>query len=228
MKFCAPVNRRTAAAKGLIAAILLLLAGPVPAAELKMHPVDEAAQDPEFLAFRNALLDAVVRGDIDEVVSRAAPDIKLSFGGSYGRETFRAWLTESQGDDLDADSYRMELERALRLGGVFLDNRNFCTPYVACREVPGCAECNPFETLFVVSDAAKAYAAADEGANVVAELSYDVLPILEASPTWYKVRLPGGGEGYVIGPDFRMSIDYRGFFAKRDDVWQLDMFLAGD
>ena len=162
------------------------------------------------------------------MVGRAAPDIKLSFGDSYGRETFRAWLTEGQGDNLDADSYRMELERALSLGGVFLDKGNFCTPYVACREVPGCADCDPFDTLFVVSDAAKAYAAADKGSNVVAELSYDVLPILESSATWYKVSLPGGNEGYVSGPDFRMSVDYRGFFAKRDGIWQLDIFIAGD
>ena len=209
-----------------IVAALLLVSAPVPAEELKLTPVDEAAEDPSFLAFRDDLLAAIRLRDIEAVVAVASEDIKLSFGGSYGRETFREWLVEN---DMGLGiSYWTELERAVALGGVFEGPESFCTPYTFCLDIPGCDTCDPYETLIAVSDRAAVYAAPDRGSEVVASLSYSVVRALDHGHPWQRIALPGGGTGYVTAPEFRSPIDYRARFEKRGGRWLMTLFIAGD
>lgn len=206
-----------------------LLGGQVLAAELKLRPVDEGARDQSFASFRAALLEAVRQRDVESVVSRASPEIKLSFGGDVGRETFREGLEGMA--DWGGEPYWRELERVLELGGVFQGTRYFCTPYISCVDVPGCPDCDPYETMFTLSDRAVAHAAPDPDSRVVAELSHDVLKIdydAEFAGDWTPVVLPDGSRGYVSGPDFRMSIDYRALFEKVDGRWRMTVFIAGD
>jgi len=59
-----------------------------------------------LVTFRNKLLDAIVRRDIDYVVKQASSDIKLSFGGSYGQKDFRKSLALSAKDLADEYKYR--------------------------------------------------------------------------------------------------------------------------
>jgi hypothetical protein len=209
-----------------ILAALLFLSAPVPAEELKLYPVDEAAQDPAFLAFRDDLLAAIRRRDLEAVVAVASDDIKLSFGGSYGRQTFREWLVE---DDTGlGTSYWVELERAIGLGGVFEGPESFCTPYVFCLDIPDCDICDPHETLVAVNDRAPVYGAPDRTSEVVATLSYSVVRTLDHGHPWQRIALPGGGTGFVTAPEFRSPIDYRARFEKRDGRWQMIVFIAGD
>ncbi len=210
--------------------ICAALASPAMAQGLKLPPVDEAARKPAFAKYRAALIEAVRRRDVDYVVARAAADIKLSFGGGFGRDMFRATLTGT--DDWQGEPYWLELQRVLELGGVFLDEGSaFCTPYVSCVVVPGCPDCDPFETVFVVSGDAVAHEAADTESKIIARLSYDVLQMdtdKEYRGDFIPVRLPGGGSGYVIGPDFRFAIDYRARFEKTREGWRMTVFIAGD
>jgi hypothetical protein len=207
-------------------AALLFLAAPAPAEELKFYPVDNAAQDPAFLAFRDELLAAIRRRDLEAVVAVASDDIKLSFGGSYGRRTFRERLVE---DDMDLEiSYWKELERAIALGGVFEGPESFCTPYVFCLDVPDCDTCDPYETLIATSDRAPVYRKPDRDSEVVARLSYGVVRALDHGHPWQRIALPGGGTGYVAPPEFRSPIDYRARFEKREGLWLMTLFIAGD
>jgi hypothetical protein len=205
---------------------ILLLTALAAAEELKLYPVDEAAKDSEFLAFRDDLLAAIRRRDLEAVVAVARENIKLSFGGSYGRETFRDWLVAD--DPGLGSSYWAELERAIALGGVFEGPESFCTPYTFCLEIPGCDPCDPYETLIATSDRAPVYAAADRSAKVVAELSYSVVRALDHNHPWQRIALPGGGTGYVTAPEFRSPIDYRARFERRDGRWLMTLFIAGD
>ncbi len=211
-----------------IAAVLILCPGfVVLATDLKLPPVDEAWKDPSLVAFRKGMLAAVKRRDVRYVVARAAGDIKLSFGGYAGRKTFRAWLTE---EDM-RDVYWHELEAVFSLGGVFTDKDTFCTPYVACVDVPGCPDCDPYEMVFVLSDDAAIHAAMSTAAPVIARLSYDVLRMdysRDVDEGWLAVELPDGRVGYATGPDFRMAVDHRALLRKRKGVWQIDVFVAGD
>lgn len=216
---------------GIVGPVLgaALLAAPVLAEEMKLKPVDQAGRDPAFAKFRTAMLDAVRRRDVDQVVAQADPEIKLSFGGDYGRETFRDLLTGTA--EWQGEPYWAELQRVLELGGVFMDTNSFCTPYVACLDVPGCPDCDPYETIFTLSGDAVARTAPAADAPVAARLSYDVLRLdteTEHEGEWIPVFLPDGSRAYVSGPDFRMSIDYRALFEKVDGKWRMTVFIAGD
>jgi hypothetical protein len=208
---------------------LLFLAAPVPAEELKLYPVDEAAEDPAFLAFRDDLLAAIRRRDLEAVVEASGDDIKLSFGGSYGRAAFREWLVEDDaGLGRQGISYWVELERAIALGGLFVGPESFCTPYTFCLDIPDCDTCDPYETLIATSDRAPVYGSPDRNSDVVATLSYSVVRTLDHGHPWQRIALPGGGTGYVTAPEFRSPIDYRARFEKRDGRWLMTLFIAGD
>lgn len=195
---------------------------------VKILPIDEAARDPEFLTFRDRLLKAVRQRNLDAVVAVAAEDIKLSFGGGYGRDQFRELLIAD--DNGAGGSYWDELEWALKLGGVFNDEfgRQFCTPYVSCDGPHQCAECDPFEILVAVSDWSPVYASADIAAPILTHLSYDVVKLVDYGSPWRQVLLVDGRTGYVAFPDFRSPIGYRAYFKKREGRWQMRIFIAGD
>ena len=195
---------------------------------VKILPVDEAAQNPDFLAFRDGLLAAVRRRDLDAVVAVAARNIKLSFGGSYGRAQFRNQLVAD--DNGEGGSYWEELEWALKLGGVFNgeQQQQFCTPYVSCSGPHQCTECDPFETLVAVTDKAPVYSAADASSPVLTHLYHDVVTLVKYATPWHQVQLADGRSGYVTFPDFRSPIGYRAHFEKREGHWWMRIFIAGD
>ncbi|NNE84173.1 MAG: hypothetical protein HKN28_09405 [Alphaproteobacteria bacterium] len=201
---------------------------PALADAVKILPVDQASQDPKFLAVRDKLLAAVRRRDVEAVVAVAAEDIKLSFGGDYGRDQFRQRLATD--DNGEGGSYWAELEWALKLGGVFNGDhgRQFCTPYVSCTGSHQCGDCDPFETLVAVSDRAPVYATADSESAILTHLSYDVVTLVDYGSPRQRIRLADGRIGYVAFPDFRSPIGYRAYFEKREGRWQMRIFIAGD
>lgn len=209
-----------------------LVTTPALADAVKILPVDQAAQDPKFLEFRDNLLSAVRRRDVEAVVAVAAEDIKLSFGGGYGRDQFRQNLVAD--DNGEGGSYWAELEWALKLGGVFNGDpgddrgRQFCTPYVSCTGSHQCGDCDPFETLVAVNDRAPVYATADSESAILTHLSYDVVTLIDYSSPRQRIRLEDGRIGYVAFPDFRSPIGYRAYFEKREGRWQMRIFIAGD
>ena len=218
---------RLAVFAGAVAAVLV--PGPGAAQGLKMTPVDQASQDPSFVEYRTALLDGVRARDAGRVVAMAAPDIMLSFGGSAGSESFRRNFSGTE--SWQGEAYWNELQRILELGGVFFEDGAFCSPYLACLDVPGCPDCDPFETVFVTGRDVMARAKPAAGAQIVARLSYDVLRLdveAYAGDDWYPVHLPGGGKAFVYAGDARMSIDYRARFEKLGGRWRMTVFIAGD
>ncbi len=208
----------------VVTLLAVLAAWPLPAGAQKAPPVDEAANDPSLLAFRNALLDAVRRRDVNQVVAWAEPNIRLSSDGAGGRAAFRQMLN----DETAGPKAWQDLETALDLGGVFQQWDEFCTPYFSCRPpVPEC-NCTPYDVVVIVAEDARAFLESDTKSPVVAELGYDVLRILELYANWAFVELPEGGNGFVRRADFRMVVDYRAHLRQRDGEWWIEAFLAGD
>jgi len=216
----------------LAAGIMVLgLAGVAPAAsqDLRLKAVDQLSRNPEFAKFHAGLLDAVRRRDVEYVVSRADSEIKLSFGDDLGRDTFRAWLTGA--DEGQGEIYWRELQTVLEFGGVFMDDGAFCTPYLACMDIPGCPDCDPYETVFVTKKEVVARTKPDAAASVAAWLSWNVLLLdheQESPAGWYPVKLPDGKTGYLAYDDARMPIDYRARFEKTAEGWRMMVFIAGD
>ncbi len=212
-------------------AIIFGLAGAMPAAakSLRLEPVDEASGNSAFATWRAALLEAVRRRDVEFTVAQAGREIKLSFGGDYGRESFRQALT---GEEYwQGEGYWRELQTVLELGGVFMNDGAFCTPYLACIDVPGCPDCDPFETVFVIGADVVARAEPDPEAPVVANLSWNVLQMdYEAAGAegWHAVKLPIGRTVYLSNKDSRTAVDYRARFEKTAEGWRMTVFIAGD
>ena len=220
-----------------VATALIACAGTAAAASppgaLVFPPVDEASRDPGFLAFRENILALTHARDADAVASHAHADIKLSFGGAYGRATFHQLLSENASHG--GASYWQELSRTLELGGVFMGPDIFCTPYISCLAIPECGSCDPYETLIAVEANAPIHAAPDAASEIVATVSHAVVSVIDtAHYPWSRVRLSAAAsdpplEGYVTAPAFRSPIDYRARFERQlDGAWSMTLFIAGD
>ena len=196
---------------------------------LKLEPVDQASRDPSLVEYRDALLLAVRSRDGDAVVELASSEILLSFGGDTGHESLRRNLDGIE--DWQGEAYWLELHRVLELGGVFLEDGAFCSPYLACVDLPDCPDCDPFETVFVTGRDVAARVEPDPEARIVTRLSYDVLRMdaeAYSGADWYPVHLPFGGRAFVSEADARMAVDYRARFEKIGGSWQMTVFIAGD
>lgn len=210
-------------------AIGLLMSDSAAARSLRLEPIDQADRDPEFAAWRAELLEAVRRRDVDYVVSMADPEIKLSFGGDYGRDSFRTMLA---GDDAgQGEPYWAELQVVIELGGVFMEDGAFCTPYLSCVDVPGCSECDPYDTVYVMGPEVLARAKPETTAPIVATLSWDVLSVdydAKSPAGWVPVKLEDQRTVYLPESEARMAIDYRARFEKTAEGWRMKVFIAGD
>jgi hypothetical protein len=211
--------------RALPAALLLLGLAVGPAvAESKLPPVDEAADDLSLLAFRDGLLDAVRRRDLDYVVDRSEEDISLSSGAPEGLEAFRLLLADAE----QGERLWLELEAALEFGGLFQNFDEFCTPYFACRPIEFECNCTGHDVVIVVIEDAKVFLEPDERTRLVATLSYDILQILQVFDGWVMIELPDGGNGFLRSADYRMAVDYRAHFRQREGRWRIAAFRVGD
>ncbi|MFB3920601.1 MAG: SH3 domain-containing protein [Terriglobia bacterium] len=211
----------------LVAAILSF------AGQGKVLPVDEAAQDPSFLAFRQGLVAAARKHDLQYILTILDPQIVNSFGGSEGIEGFKAiW-------EVDKPQTKLwdTLILVLTLGGslnVSDQETSFWAPYVYSRW-PN--EVDAFEYGAIIGTNVRVRARPDPVAPVVATLSYDIvkfadqswLPAGEAGEnSWVKIITPAGHEGFVSSRFVRSPIDYRIGFLKKNGKWTITYFVAGD
>lgn len=221
---------RTFGLLAIILRVVLLDVGPPP--QTKLLPVDEAAQDESFLAFRTRLQRALREKDADYVLGIVAPDIKLSFGGSYGTEDFKRWWL-TPGTETTGSTIWIELGDILAMGATQESYRGspirYVAPYVFSRWPD---EYDAFEYVAVVRDQVPLRAEPKPDGAVVANLSYDILRVTESrvndSSDWNKVETISGQTGYVRSSDIRSPIDYRAFFEKIDGAWKMTIFIAGD
>lgn len=204
---------------------LLTAGGSLQAQEARVLPVDEAAKDAGFFAFRASLQRAIAERDTAALLAVVDPDIKLSFGGDYGIERFReTWLTEPE------LSIWAELGTVLALGGRFYDDSTFAAPYTFT-DSPD--DVDPYEALIALGDSVPLYAAPDHGAEVVGTLSFDVvrhawdLPGL-VPEGWVAVRLRDGTVAYATTRTVRSPIYYRAIFDRPAGHWRMSTFIAGD
>src|SRR5688572_13796382 len=105
------------------------LAGAVAQNTRVLRPVDEAAKDPDFLAFRTRLIDIVARRDTASLLALVHPDIRASFGSHSGIASFvELWKLDKPGSEL-----WKELGAVLKLGGSFDGPTSFTAPYTFSR-----------------------------------------------------------------------------------------------
>lgn len=184
-------------------------------------PVDEAGRDPGLLTFRSRLLRALAEGDVEAAAGAADPEIRVSLGMDYGRESFRERLQDPE--------YRGELAAVLGLGGVFTGDSTFVAPYTFQRFPDGY---DPFECYAVVGRDVRVRAAPDPDAEILGLLTYEAVCHPPSQRTgrdgFVPIGLEDGGTGYVAERFLRSPIDYRAGLEKKGGRWWLVTFIAGD
>jgi hypothetical protein len=217
---------------GVVVLLTLASAFSVGARSSKLHPVDEGPRDPSFARFRQKLLQAARRGDRRYIWSIVDPKIRWSFGDGGGIASFKqVWAERGPGVLED------ELMRVLLLGGQFRGRRTFWAPYVftAWDESR-----DAFEYKAIIATNVRVRERPDQGAPVVATLTYDIVKLrneqpdsrAQASPSaregWVQIITPAGKTGYVAARYARSPIEHRACFEKKRGKWWMTAFIAGD
>lgn len=192
----------------------------------RLLPIDRAADDPTFLAYRQQLLAAVKAKDTAALEKLVDPNVRTSFGDGGGWAEFRRhWNLPA------ADSKLWnELETILRMGGSFAGpagSPRFCAPYVYS-DWPD--DVDAFEYLAVIDKNVPLRERAAEGAPLVAEMDFDIVKSLDHDfqKPWRHVQLADGRQGWVRSDKVRSSIQYRACFQKADGEWKMNLLVAGD
>lgn len=205
----------------MILALLILFAPPA-ADRPRLPPVDRCAVAPGFATFREKLLEAVARKDVDALLALSADNIMLSFGGDAGREAMRKmWKLDRPAES----GIWAELNEALGLGCALTDG-GAVAPSMAQTFPTGS---DVLETMVAIKPAALR-AAPNEKARAITTLDWDLVTIAEWDPDngWAKIRLKDGRLGYVRTSAVRSPIDYRATFRMTDGEWRMTAFVAGD
>lgn len=222
---------RIAAGVLLIAALAAADAG---AQVAKLYPVDDAARDPEFFAFRARLIVAVQKRDAAFLYSVVSDRIKNDFGGSSGIAEFKEqWRTES------ADTKLWDiLGEVLAFGGRFDQAHNFFAPYWYAVVPEGIAY-DPFRMGAVVGRGVKVRREPSTASASIADLDFDLIDVKDwekkpdstepaSGRAWIAVELADGRAGFVASSYVRSPVGYRAGFAKRNGRWVLDLLVRGD
>ncbi len=195
----------------------------------KLNPIDEAAKDPSFFAFRARLMKAVLRRDTAYVINVLDPAIKNSFGDGGGIAEFkRMWRPEFPNSKVWD-----ELLTVLALGGKFGEGHSFMAPYTYSA-FPD--KFDSFEYGVILDDNVRVRQAPSISSAVIGSLSFDIVKVsdwkLVQSPgnkqSWIAVDLADNRRGYVAREFIRSPIDYRAIFNKTNGKWLMTAFIAGD
>lgn len=205
------------------------------AQERFVRPVDEAAKDPSFLAFRTKLIAAAERHDVNYIYSVIDPKIKLGFGGEDGIGNFKkTWKLENKSSD-----FWSEFLTVIKNGGSFQEKgKLFSAPYTFSSWPD---DLDPFDYLVIFGNNVNLRDAPSRDGKVIGNLSYNIVTVdTEKSVLnnaakeedrrylWYKIKTLAGKEGFVSADFVRSSIDLRAGFEKVRGKWKLTFFLAGD
>ncbi len=186
----------------------------------KLTPVDEATTDPSLVAFRDELLAAVRRRDVDAVVALADPKVRTSFGNGGGAEELRRKLRDGE--------LMKDLEQILPLGGKFVgpaDQRTFWAPYVYSAWPD---RHDAFQSLAIVGENVPLRDAPNSDAQVIATLSYDIVAHQKREGEWFQVKTADGRTGWVEHAFVVSPVGYRAGFSKIDGQWRMRALVAGD
>jgi hypothetical protein len=192
-----------------------------------LQPVDEAATNPDFLAFRTRLQTIIAKRDSAALLEIVHPEIRASFGSHYGIEAFKElWNLNVPGTELWE-----ELGAVLALGGTFDRAGDFTAPYTFSRWPDSV---DAFEFVAVIGTNVRVRTEPIADAPVLTSVSYAILQTdhgpgaADSTPEgWTAVKFDGR-RGYIASRFVRSPIDYRARFSYTDGRWRMTLFLAGD
>lgn len=202
--------------------LLFVLALAVAAPLGVLKPVDQAARDPSFLAFRNDLLTVVKKKDVPGLKAVVGEKIEYSFGAEEpGWKGFK----QHYEPEVPTSELWPELYKVLTHGGSFGKDGGFQAPYYSSNWPENL---DPYRHGAILGEHVNIRAEADPGSKVVTMLSYNLVEAVDVGPEFVKIKLPQGGTGYVSQQFFGHPVGYRAFFQKKGGAWKMTTFIAGD
>jgi hypothetical protein len=191
--------------------------------QLPLPFVDEAPNNPDFLAFRANLLDAVTSRDSAFILSIVSDRIRNSFGGNGGIDEFESYW------QLDSEDSRFwaEFETVLRLGGALRGEGTFVAPYTTATWP---SSLDGFEHAAIVGSNVNVRAEPSLNAPVLSRMSYQTVRLTRDRPPgeWQSVHLADGDIGYVNRAYLRSPNARRAYFERTEGQWVMTSFIAGD
>lgn len=216
----------------LMLTVLYVGHAPAYAQSIRFSPLDEAAENRDWRAYKEKLLAALEARDRESLLGAIDPNVDNGPDQRSGLEEFqRRWSVEDEKSPL----WR-ELTKAVVLGGAFVkDERGqprFCAPYVAARWP---TDYDPFRFGAVVADEVLVKSEPSSGARTLARLGYELVPVedwevADATPgfpqKWTKIRVRDAS-GFVPEEQIRSPIEHMACFSRQGGPWRLVSFTAG-
>ena len=202
--------------------------------ERYVRPIDEAAKDASFLAFRTKLIEAAKRRDTKYILSIVDRKIEISFGGLVGIEDFKkTWKLSNSNSE-----FWKEFLAVITNGGTFVEesgSKMFFAPYTF-GTFP--EDLDGFEYSAIFGNNVNLRAKPDLRSKAIAQLSYNVVKVdyqnsvkkkgAKDEYSWLKIETLGGKKGFVKAEFVRSPIAYRAGFEKKNGKWKMTVFIAGD
>ncbi len=214
----------------LLAALMLTAFAPGASAQVaKLYPIDEAVQDSSLMLFRLRLIEALVERDTAFVYAHLAPEVKISFGDADGLDSFKMiWQP-----DAPDSKFWITMAGIIGAGGIYDASPDygdaeatFIAPYYFAA-FPD--EYDGFEYAVVVGERVRVRSAPNTDSEILAALSYDIVPLISpSSDGWVQIELADGKEGFMASRYIKSPIGYRAGFEKVNGRWRIFFFLAGD
>jgi hypothetical protein len=211
------INMPSVALPLLLAALLQS----APYTAVIMPPADDAARDPGFTDFRRYLLDAIERVDMKAIWAVTSSDVLATLGGKKGVPALRrVW-----GIDRSPKAFLSELRTVLRLGGR-LSGCEFVAPYVYSDYSNDLSLISSYAA--VLEQNAPIHSKPSTDSPIIARSRYELLRYdVAVNGPWVRVRIPGGGEGYMEKHLVRSPSDTHAIFMRILGEWRMVDFSAG-
>jgi hypothetical protein len=175
------------------------------------------------MQFRSELLRAAKAGDLPQVLSMFAPEVRRFEEQTEGGG-IQALVKEWSLPD-EEDAFLAALTRVLEGGGRFFEDGTFVAPYTFT-EFRGSAD-EMMTRIVVTRQDTWVRARPSPQGERVARVEYAVLRFETGPPGWHRVFLSDGRSGYLQEEDARQPSDPRAQFKKVDGRWMVVMFAKG-
>ena len=216
---------------------------------MEVWPIDEATSEPALVTVRTAILTALRRRDLDELLAFAAEDITWPGAGDQTPEERKANAREVFRAILNGDSKTFHfLSAALSTGGTFTTTRGsrkgkgtreFCAPYYysGFPTDPPPPPGNPpdidaaqFDSVLIAKDVPLRSKPGAQAA-VIGRANYSLVRVETvegdrdaAGVLWHHVTLTDGTFGFVPHNVVASPFDFYVCFGQRPEGWRITDF----
>lgn len=192
-----------------------------PLAGGKYAPRDECTGIEGAGAFRDRLAAAVRARDTDALVTLAASDIMLDFGGGSGAGELRKQLEDPAG------KLWQELAELMTLGCAANEQGGITLPWFVEQDL---GKVDPAAAMLVTGTEVPVVRAPDRTAEPITTISWDLVEVAAYDPAnrYQQVALGEGAKGYIATDKLRSPLDYRLAASSRNGKWSITSFVAGD